>query len=34
MKHLLAIGLAISLAAPAAAQLKPYEDYTVSDTVF
>lgn len=33
MKHLLAIGLAISLAAPAAAQLKPYEDYTVSDTV-
>jgi hypothetical protein len=33
MKHLLAFGLALAIAAPASAQLKPYEDYTVSDTV-
>lgn len=33
MKHLIAFGMAFSLAAPATAQLKPYEDYTVSDVV-
>ena len=33
MKQLLAFGLAVALSAPAAAQLKPYQDYTVSDTV-
>ncbi len=33
MKKLIALGLAAALATPAAAQLKPYEDYTVSDTV-
>jgi hypothetical protein len=33
MKKLLAFGLAVALAAPAAAQLKPYTDYTVSDSV-
>lgn len=30
---ILAIGLAVALSAPAAAQLKPYYDYTVSDSV-
>jgi hypothetical protein len=33
MKKLLAFGLAVALSAPAAAQLKPYTDYTVSDRV-
>jgi len=33
MKKLLAFGLAVALSTPAAAQLKPYQDYTVSDTV-
>ena len=33
MKKLLAFGLAVALSAPAAAQLKPYTDYTVSDSV-
>ena len=33
MKKLLAFGLAIALATAASAQLKPYTDYTVSDTV-
>jgi hypothetical protein len=33
MRYLLAIGLTVALSAPAAAQLKPYEDYTVSDSV-
>jgi hypothetical protein len=33
MKKLLAFGLAVALCAPAAAQLKPYTDYTVSDRV-
>jgi hypothetical protein len=33
MKYLLASALVVSLSAPAAAQLKPYEDYTVSDSV-
>jgi lipopolysaccharide export LptBFGC system permease protein LptF len=28
-----ALGLAIALSTPAAAQLKPYQDYTVSDSV-
>lgn len=30
---ILAIGLAIAISAPASAQLKPYKDYTVSDSV-
>ena len=30
---ILALGLSLALATPAAAQLKPYTDYTVSDTV-
>ena len=30
---LLALGLSVALSAPAAAQLKPYQDYTVSDSV-
>lgn len=30
---ILALGLAVALSAPAAAQLKPYKDYTVSDSV-
>lgn len=29
---ILAFGLAVALSAPAAAQLKPYQDYTVSDS--
>ncbi len=33
MKKLLAFGLAVALAAPAAAQLKQYTDYTLSDSV-
>ena len=33
MKKLLAFGLAVALATPASAQLKPYQDYTVSDSV-
>jgi hypothetical protein len=33
MKNLLAFGLAVALSAPASAQLKPYTDYTVSDSV-
>jgi hypothetical protein len=33
MKKLLVFGLAAALSAPAAAQLKPYTDYTVSDSV-
>ena len=33
MKTILAFGLAFALSAPAAAQLKPYQDYTVSDSV-
>ena len=33
MKKLLAFGLAVALATPATAQLKPYQDYTVSDSV-
>lgn len=33
MKKLLAVALAMALTAPAAAQLKPYQDYTVSDSV-
>jgi hypothetical protein len=33
MNKLLAFGLAVALAAPATAQLKPYQDYTVSDSV-
>ena len=33
MKKLLAFGLAVALSAPASAQLKPYTDYTVSDSV-
>lgn len=33
MNKLIAFGLAVALAAPASAQLKPYEDFTVSDTV-
>lgn len=32
-KQLLAIGLAVALSSPAVAQLKPYQDYTVSDSV-
>ncbi len=31
---ILAIGLAVALSAPAAAQLKQYQDYTVSDSVW
>ena len=30
---ILAFGLAVSLSAPVSAQLKPYQDYTVSDSV-
>lgn len=30
---LLAFGLALALSAPASAQLKPYQDYTVADSV-
>ncbi len=30
---ILAFGLAIAVSAPASAQLKPYQDYTVSDSV-
>ena len=30
---ILAFGLAVALSAPASAQLKPYQDYTVSDSV-
>ena len=33
MKKLLVAALALAIATPAAAQLTPYEDYTVSDTV-
>lgn len=33
MKKLLAFGIAFALSTPAAAQLKPYEDYTISDSV-
>ena len=33
MKRLIALGLAAALATPAAAQLKPYEDFTLSDSV-
>ena len=33
MKKLIALGLAVALATPAVAQLKPYEDYTLSDSV-
>jgi hypothetical protein len=33
MKKLLAFGLVVALSAPAAAQLKQYTDYTVSDSV-
>lgn len=33
MKKLLAFGLVVALSAPVAAQLKPYTDYTVSDSV-
>jgi len=33
MNKLLAFGLAVALSTPAAAQLKPYQDYTVSDSV-
>ncbi|HUG45619.1 MAG TPA: hypothetical protein VMK31_03790 [Sphingomicrobium sp.] len=33
MKKLLTFALAVAISAPAAAQLKPYTDYTVSDTV-
>jgi len=33
MKKLLALGIAAALATPAVAQLKPYQDYTVSDSV-
>ncbi len=33
MKKLLALGLAVALASPAVAQLKPYQDYTVSDSI-
>jgi hypothetical protein len=32
-KELIAFGLAVALSAPAAAQLKQYTDYTVSDSV-
>ncbi len=33
MKKLLAFGLTVALSAPASAQLKPYQDYTMSDSV-
>ncbi len=33
MKKLLAVGIAMALSTPAAAQLEQYQDYTVSDTV-
>lgn len=33
MKKLFAIGIAMALSTPAAAQLEQYKDYTVSDTV-
>ena len=33
MKKLLALGIAVAIATPATAQLKPYQDYTVSDSV-
>lgn len=33
MKSAIALGLAVILSSPAAAQLKPYTDYTVSDSV-
>lgn len=33
MKKLLAFGLAVALATPAFGQLKPYQDYNVSDSV-
>jgi len=33
MRKLLAFGLAVALATPATAQLKQYQDYTVSDSV-
>ena len=33
MKNILAIALAAALAAPASAQLREYEDYTLSDSV-
>jgi hypothetical protein len=33
MKKLLAVAIALALSSPAAAQLKPYQDYTVSDSV-
>ena len=33
MKYVLAFGLTLALSSPAIAQLKPYEDYTVSDSV-
>ena len=33
MKKLLAVALAVALSTPAAAQLKAYQDYTVSDSV-
>ena len=33
MKKLLAVAIAVALSSPAAAQLKPYQDYTVSDSV-
>lgn len=33
MKKLLAFGIAAALSAPAFAQLKPYQDYTVGDSV-
>lgn len=33
MKKLIGIGLAMALSTPAAAQLVPYQDYTVSDSV-
>lgn len=32
-RELIAFGLAVALCAPASAQLKPYTDYTVSDSV-
>lgn len=33
MKKLFVLGLAVAFSVPAAAQLKPYTDYTVSDSV-
>ena len=32
-RFIVALGLAVALATPATAQLKPYQDYTVSDSV-